>query len=593
MSGFDPPIEEIRFAISAAEAIAGNSRHLGRDAVEAVLEAAARFATKHFLPLNSVADREGCKISDGRVQTPTGFADAYRAYVRDGWNGAGIPARLGGQGLALPVALGVSEIFNACNLSLAMGLMPSAGAVELIDRFGTEAQKQRFLPRLVTGEWPVTMALTEPQAGSDLGAIECRAIQDGNALVLKGQKSLITWGDHDLADNIVHLVLARSPDGPPGVKGLSLYLVSKRRLEGEQPAGGNDVVCIGLEPKMGLRGSPTASLVFGAEGGSEADLLGAENRGLEQMFVLMNQARLKVALFALGSAERARQAAVAYANSRVQGRDADGKATAIAGHPDVARMLMSMEARTEAVRLLILYAASHVDSLSPNELASSVGSEMQQRLDLLTPVVKAWCTETAFDVASLGVQVFGGMGYSEECEASQHFREARVHMIYEGTTGVQANDLIARKIRRDNGASARGLFAAMTTECRNAASELDDLAGETRQFEEALRRLQALTQWIIEQPQSRMPILQRNGAHYLMFFGSVVATWLSLAAATHARSFAASNPAPFTARKARNARFMVRQVLPPAMALGEIIQTDDGVDDEPSAAVVIVRQAYA
>lgn len=574
MSEFDPPLEEIRFALDVISRLGNPKSEANAADSDEIILAAAQFAKKAFLPLNSVGDQAGCRYENGRVLTPAGFADAYQAYVRAGWNGVGIPERLGGQGLSFSVALAVSEVLNASNMSLAMGLMPSAGAVELIDRFGTSQQRRDYLPRLVTGEWTVTMALTEPQAGSDLGAIQTRAIREGDSFVVKGQKTLITWGEHDLSQNIIHLVLARSPNGAPGTKGLSLYIVSKRCVVNGELGDANDVTCIGVENKIGLRGSPTASLVFGESGGAKAELLGTENRGLEQMFILMNQARLKVATFALGSAERARQAAWTYAKFRIQGRDAAGIPSVIAQHPDVRRMLTSMEARTEAIRLMILYGASLVDA-ETGEAVSREIPHARQELELLTPVIKAWCTETAFDLSSLGVQIFGGVGYNEECEASQHFREARVHMIYEGTTGVQANDLIFRKVRRDGGASAERLFCVIEASCHNTkAATSAELMDAAIKVDRALQHLRHLTNWIVAQPAGRASALQFNGAHYLMLFGTVLASWLTLMAARDSVSMPAERKA-FKARKLRNARFIAEQFLPPAMALGGIIMNLD------------------
>jgi alkylation response protein AidB-like acyl-CoA dehydrogenase len=562
MTEYQAPLEEIRFALGISrcmneQAAAGDFE---TDDVNAILLQCSKLAERVFSPLNALGDREGCRFENDIVTTPPGFKEAYSTYARAGWNGVGLPARLGGQAMPFAVAISVSEMLNSANLSLAMGLMPAPGAIELIDRFGSEHQREIYLPRLISGEWTVTMALTEPQAGSDLGAIATRAYVENGSLLIKGRKSLITWGEHDLTENIVHLVLARSPNGGPGVKGLSLYLVPKLRLEG----GSNDVKCIGIENKIGLKSSPTAFLVFGENGAATAELLGKENGGLEQMFILLNQARLRVAAFALGSAERARQAAVGYAGVRVQGRDARGNPTVIANHPDVRRMLTSMEARTEAIRLLIAYAASFVDG------ADASLAETKVRLEILTPIVKAWCTETGFDVASTGVQIFGGMGYSEECEASQYFREARVHMIYEGTTGVQANDLIFRKIRLDGGSGVRKLFRSIETSLTSERSADDGgllFVGE--KISASLALLNELTDSIIAQNGARLAGLRANGAHYLMFSGTVLACWLTWLAASRATASDVSAAGEFARRKKRNARFLVAQYLAPAAALAK------------------------
>lgn len=566
MSEYRAPLDEIRFALRVTRTLDLCSA-VREEEFEPVLVAGARLAEQVFAPLNGPGDREGCSFEQGRVTTPSGFRRAYSSYADSGWNAAGAAPTIGGQGLPFALTIALSEMFNSANLSLAMGLMPVPGAIELIDLFGSETQRAYYLPRLLSGEWTVTMALTEPQAGSDLGAIATQAHFERGSLLIRGQKTFITWGDHDLADNILHLVLARSPVGPPGVKGLSLYLVPKIRADGEF----NDVKCVGIEKKIGLKASPTASLVFGDEGGASAELLGEENEGLRQMFVLLTQARLRVACFALGSAERARQAAIQYANFRVQGRDDRGRPTVIANHPDVRRMITSMEARTEAIRLLISYAAALVNA--PSDDGKIAYGERKTRLEILTPIVKAWCTEVGFEVASTGLQIFGGVGYTEECEASQYFREARVHMIYEGTTGVQANDLISRKIARDGGLGAKSLFDSIrrsvkTVEC----AACHDLQLAREQLSAGLDTLEKLTATIARNSPA-LPSLQTNGAHYLMFAGTVLACWLLWFAAAQATA-AAQVTEEFRRRKIRNARFLIEQYLAPAEALAKTVLSD-------------------
>ena len=557
MTPYRAPVLEIRFALEVADSQLGDGRRrFAWNEVDSVVDGCAKFAEQVYAPLNSLGDREGCRFENGRVSAPAGFKEAYQAYARGGWSAVSAPQEFGGQGLPFKIAIAVAEMLNSANLSLAMGSMPTPGAIELLKRFGSEKQKQFYLPRIVSGEWTVTMAMTEPQAGSDLGAISTRAHVSDGGLVLKGKKSLITWGEHNFTNDILHLVLARSPDGPAGVKGLSLYLASKRSTDGEI----NDIACLGLEKKMGLRGSPTVSLSFGDSTGTKAELLGQENRGLEQMFVLLNQARIRVATFALGSAERSLQAAQNYANSRVQGRDAHGKPTVIANHPDVQRMLTSMEARTQAIRLLIHYVAALVD-LAADENRNSDATRTE--LEILTPIAKAWCTELAFEVTSTGVQIFGGIGYSEECEVSQYFREARVHMIYEGTTGIQANDLIFRKIRRDDGVG----FGKLLTHILGKLHDLecgDDLSSVREMLIRALNTLSEITRSIVARNDDQTATLQANGSSVLMFAGAIVACWLSIAAASAAGNTDAR-------RKTRNARHMVEQCLAPAEALARTV----------------------
>ena len=412
------------------------------------------------------------------------------------------------------------------------------------------------------------MAMTEPQAGSDLGAIKAHAVINQGEIFLKGQKSLITWGDHNLTKDILHLVLARSPNGPSGTKGLSLYLVSKRADDGRS----NGVACTGIENKMGLRGSPTASLSFGEDAGTKAELLGEENRGLEQMFVLLNQARLRVAAFGLGSAERSLQAAQAYASTRVQGRGADGKPTAIENHPDVQRMLTSMDARTQSIRLIIQYVAALVDRAT-GEGASAL--DAQTEIEILTPIAKAWCTEMAFDVTSTGVQVFGGIGYSEDCEASLYFREARVHMIYEGTTGIQASDLIFRKIRRDGGEGFARLLSLIAVKLAEIESQ-NSLRLSLVRLRRAIGSLADLCRSSILRKDADQASLQANAASFLMFAGAVVASWLSVAAAAKANSIADGGAE--AERRVRNANYMIDQCLVPAEALAHSVLANERTD---------------
>jgi alkylation response protein AidB-like acyl-CoA dehydrogenase len=560
------PIDDIRFAFEVADSqLVGVRQLVDWKEIEPVIVGCGRFAEEVYGPLNAIGDREGCRFDNGAVSAPKGFKEAYRSYAQAGWGAVGAPEQFVGQGLPFKVAIAVAELLNAANLSLAMASMPTLGAIELLKRFGSDAQKQFYLPRIISGEWTVTMAMTEPQAGSDLGAIKTHAVVNQGEIFLKGQKSLITWGEHDLTDDILHLVLARSPNGPAGTKGLSLYLASKRGANGRL----NGVKCTGIENKMGLRGSPTASLSFGEDTGTKAELLGEENRGLEQMFVLLNQARLRVAAFGLGSAERSLQAAQSYASSRVQGRGSDGKPTAIRNHPDVQRMLTSMDARTQSIRMIVQYAATLVDYATENGANSF---DVQTELEILTPIAKAWCTEMAFDVTSTGIQVFGGLGYSEECEASLYFREARVHMIYEGTTGIQANDLIFRKIRRDGGKGFDRLLGRIAANIENIDGA-DELRAPFAKLRRAINSLSSLSHSSILRQDADQSALQANAASFLMFAGAVVASWLSVVAARKATLTVGADVE--AARRVRNATYVVEQCLAPAQALAFSVLTSE------------------
>ena len=435
------------------------------DLVESILVEAAKVADNTLAPLNRVGDAQGARLVDGKVVVSPGWTEAWQALVEGGWNGVAAPAELGGMGLPELLGFAIAEMWQSANMAFALCPMLTQGAVNAVRVYGNEEQRARYLPRMISGEWTGTMNLTEPQAGSDLAAVRTRAIPEGDKYRISGQKIFITYGDHEMTDNIVHLVLGRLPDAPPGVKGISLFLVPKRLLDADgNPGAENDVACASLEHKLGIHGSPTAVLVFGEKGGALGELVGEPNRGLEYMFAMMNHARLNVGLQGLAIAERAYQQAVAYARDRVQGRpighNGDGK-LGIIGHPDVRRLLVGMKARIEAMRgLLYEVAAAHdVAHAHPDE---AMRAAAQRKVDLLTPIAKGWCTETGNVIASDGLQVHGGMGYVEETGAAQHFRDARITTIYEGTTAIQANDLIGRKLIRDKGQAMRELLAAIT-----------------------------------------------------------------------------------------------------------------------------------
>ena len=427
------------------------------DTVDALLEAAAQFAEGELAPLNEVGDREGSRWEDGRVTTPTGFRDAYANFVEGGWMGLSAPAEWGGQGLPHSLTAAMMEDFNAANLSFALCPMLGLGAVEALEAFGSDELKREWLPRIVSGEWTATMNLTEPQAGSDVGALKSRATPAGDgSWRVTGTKIFITWGEHDLTDNIVHMVLARTPDAPAGTKGISLFLVPKVLSDGEA----NDLQCVSIEHKMGIHASPTCVMGYGEHGGATGWLVGEELGGMRAMFTMMNNARLNVGLQGVGIAERATQRAVAFALERKQGQRS-GLPVPIADHPDVRRMLVRMRALTMGARALAYYAFGQIDRAALADPAA------EARADILTPLVKAWCTDVGCEVASLGVQVHGGMGFIEETGAAQHLRDARIAPIYEGTNGIQAADLVGRKIGLDGGLAFDSLIADIRAEAHH------------------------------------------------------------------------------------------------------------------------------
>lgn len=460
---YSPPIEEQKFLLRHVvriDELAGHNQFAEAtpDLVEAIVAGAGEFAAGEFAPLNRIGDQVGAKWSPDGVTLPPGFREAYRGYVEGGWGTLAGPSEFGGQGLPLSLATVVMEDLGSANMGFSLVVMLTPGAVEALRHHGSEALKAAWLPKLITGEWTGTMNLTEPQAGSDVGALKTRAepIGDGTYRI-RGQKIFITYGEHDLADNIVHLVLARLPDAPAGTRGISLFLVPKLLPDGTR----NDLRCVSIEHKLGIHASPTCVMSYGDESGAIGWLIGEENRGMAAMFTMMNNARLNVGLQGVSIAERATQQAVGFARERVQG-SREGRPARIIEHPDVRRMLLRMKALTQAARALAYYTAGQTDRATLGDEAAKA------RADLLTPLVKAYGTDVGVEVTSLGVQVHGGMGYVEETGAAQHYRDARISPIYEGTNGIQAADLVGRKLGLEGGAALKRLLADI---CGEAAHE--------------------------------------------------------------------------------------------------------------------------
>jgi 3-(methylthio)propanoyl-CoA dehydrogenase len=529
------PLADMRFVLEEVAEIAAVSalpgaRTAERDLVEAVLVQAAKFAAGELAPLNQPADRVGSVLENGVVRTPPGFRAAYARYVESGWSGLAADPEYGGQGLPLALAVPVTEMWNSACMAFALCPLLTLAAIEMLQRYGTDEQKRTYLGRLVSGEWAGTMNLTEPQAGSDLGALTTRAVpasdrERGDHYLITGQKIFITYGEHDLTPNIIHAVLARVPGSPPGSRGLSLFLVPKFLPDREgEPRLLNGVRALSLEHKLGIHASPTCVLAYEDAIGWR---IGEENRGLEYMFTMMNNARLNVGVQGLAVAERAYQQAREFAGARIQGHPpgaaADGAPLPIVHHPDVRRMLLSMRAATEAMRGLCYYTAALIDRAGGDPDPNARGSA-QRRLDFLIPVVKAWCSDLGVVVASTGVQVHGGMGYIEETGAAQHLRDARIAPIYEGTNGIQANDLVGRKLARDRGAAAGELVAAIATtataleQARNA-----DLAAIGAALEAGAAALATATAHLVD----ASPALAAAGSlPYLQLCGNVCGGWV-------------------------------------------------------------------
>jgi acyl-CoA dehydrogenase len=489
------------FGAALAEGLYGD---LDDDLVNSVLEEAGRFATEVIAPLNRVGDRQGSRIKDGVVTTPDGWKEAYRDWSAAGWNGISGPTDWGGQGLPHAINSACIEMWNSAAMAFGIGVVLTMGAIDTLEAHATDHLKKAYLPKLVSGEWTGTMQLTEPQAGTDVGALRTKAERSSDGTYrLTGQKIFITYGEHDLTENIIHFVLARLPNAPAGTRGISLFLVPKFLLNADGSLGArNDVRAHSIEHKMGNHASPTCTMVFGDQGGAVGYLIGEENRGMACMFTMMNQARLAVALQGVAIAERSTQQALAYARDRKQGRaskSAEGSSPIIA-HPDVRRMLLSMRAQTRAARAICYATAVAIDRAHLNADEDS-RQAAHERASLLTPVAKAFATDVGVEVSSLGVQVHGGMGYIEETGAAQHYRDSRIAAIYEGTNGIQAIDLVTRKLPLAQGVTVRTHIADLQRTVETVRAANNPAFGATgARLGEAIDSLERTTAWLLGRP---------------------------------------------------------------------------------------------
>ncbi|MCC7411051.1 MAG: acyl-CoA dehydrogenase [Gammaproteobacteria bacterium] len=580
MSDYRAPVADMLFAVTELAGLAGVRRLPGfeeatDDVVAHILEEAGRFAGEVLAPLNRDGDRHGTRVEDRRVVPAPGFKDAYRRFVEGGWNGLPGPVAFSGQGLPQVVAMPVAEMWTAANMAFSLCPMLTQGAVDALIVHGCEALKNRYLDKLVTGEWTGTMNLTEPQAGSDLAAVATRAVPKGDHYLITGQKIFITYGDHDFTDNIIHMVLARVPGGPPGTKGLSLFLVPKV-LVGDDGALGrpNDLFPVSVEHKLGINASPTCVMSYGENGGAVGYLVGELHNGMACMFTMMNEARVAVGLEGVGLGERAYQQARDYAKDRVQGTTPDGaERVAIIRHADVRRMLMFMRSATEAMRALAYVTAAAVDHAHRVEEPAQ-RAQHEARVALLTPIVKGWSTELAQEVVSIGVQVHGGMGFIEETGAAQHFRDARIAPIYEGTTGIQALDLVGRKILRDGGRS----FGELMVEIGHVLAALDefhDPAARAIAFglSESLRAVEEAATWLQESWRNDVHAAGAAAYNFLMLMGTVCGGWqMAKAALVAQRKLAAGEgDTAYCRAKIVTARFYAEHILPRAGAYGRAV----------------------
>ncbi len=531
MTGYAAPLKEIRFAL---EAVAGLERlaelpgleDAQPELVAAALEEAGKFAAGVLAPLQRVGDTQPPRIENGVVRTSPGWADAYKQYVAAGWNGPAFDPEIGGGGLPWAAATALNEMWGSACLSFSLGPLLTQGAIDLLEAHGADAQKALYLEKLVSGEWTGTMNLTEPQAGSDVGALRTRAVPEGDHYRIKGQKIFISYGDHDMTDNIVHLVLARIEGAPAGIRGVSLFVVPKFLVNEDGSLGArNDLRPVSLEHKLGIHGSPTCVMSYGDDEGAIGWLVGQENGGIQAMFTMMNNARLGVGLQGLSVAERALQQATAFAEDRKQGRDPETGAenAPIRRHPDVRRMLVTMQAETEGMRALSYWVAARMDEARRGQDADA-RARSQRLLDLLIPVVKAYCTDRGVEVASTNVQVHGGMGFIEETGAAQILRDARIAPIYEGTNGIQAMDLLGRKLARDGGAAMAELITLMRADLdAMAAGPVADIATAVARGVDAL---EAATEGQVARFGQNQAAAAAAAVDYLELTGRTFAAWL-------------------------------------------------------------------
>ncbi len=578
MSSYVAPLKDMLFVINELAGLDDISKlpgceEVNAELVEAVLGEAAKFAQEVLEPLNRVGDKEGSKLANHVVTSPAGFKAAYQQFREAGWNGLGGMTEYGGQGLPHLVSNPVQEMWNSSNMAFCLCPMLTSGVLEAMRHHGSPEQLQRYVPKLTSGEWSGTMNLTEPQAGSDLAAVRTKAVPEGDHYKISGTKIFITWGEHDMADNIVHLVLARLPDAPEGVKGISLFIVPKFLPNADgSPGERNDVKCVSIEHKLGIHASPTCVMQYGDAGGAVGYLVGEANRGLEYMFTMMNHARLGVGLEGVAVAERAYQHALEYAKTRVQGREVgqrSGDRVTIIHHPDVRRMLMHMKSQIEAMRALAYLSAATLDKAKHHPDAAEKRRH-QAVIDLLIPVVKAWCTEQCVEIASTGVQIHGGMGFVEETGAAQYLRDARITTIYEGTTGIQANDLVGRKVGYEKGVTAMAVIAQMR---ETAAASTGDLSAIGQALSRAIDALQEATQWIVDTFQKNPNAVYAVAVPYLKLFGTVGGGWMMARAAQIAQCKRAEPGADvgFYDTKVTTARFYCEHILPQAAGFRQTV----------------------
>jgi len=594
---YHAPVRDLRFVIhelvgESAVRSCPSFADYSAETADAILSEAARFAEGVLDPINKSGDRDGAKWTPDGVIAAPGFKEAFAKFVEGGWTTLKASPEFGGQGVPSIISTALEEIWASANLAFKLCPMLTAGAIEALSHCGSPAQKKLFLPKMVSGEWTGTMNLTEPQAGTDLGSIRTRAVPDGNRHRLFGQKIFITYGDHDLTPNIVHMVLARIEGSPPGTKGISLFIVPKVLINEDGSLGApNEVRCVSIEHKLGIHGSPTCVLAYGDDKGAIGHLVGEQNRGLEYMFIMMNAARLSVGLEGYALAERAFQQAADWAKTRVQGKppvpNPSGGPLPIIHHPDVKRMLLTMKSTTEAMRALGLYAAHQLD-LGSDHPDAAKRAAAAARGDLLIPIVKAWSTENGVELASLGVQVHGGMGFIEETGAAQTLRDVRITTIYEGTTGIQANDLIGRKVGRDQGAAMGLLLSEISADLEGIKSSNAAVSAAKSAAAEGVQILKEATASLLASQQSDPKRGLAIAVPYLKTAGTVLGAWLMARSASIAAGEieAGSKESEYYNSKLASARFYAEHIAPMALSYSRIVK--NGIDSVVSTDATLI-----
>ena len=582
MNDYIAPLRDLNFVINELAGLEQISQlpgfeHATDDLLEPILEEASRFAREVLGPTNVIGDQQGCSVKDCVVKVPSEFSDAYQLFVESGWQGLDCSQEYGGMGLPALIGSATAEMWATANLALSLCPMLTSGAIDTIELHAADELKKLYLPKMVSGEWTATMDLTEPQAGSDLAKVRVQAVPNGDHYKISGTKVFITWGDHEMATNVVHLVLARLPDAPEGVGGISLFLVPKFLVNDDDSLGDrNDVYVTSVEHKLGIHASPTCVLNFGDSGGAVGYLVGKENRGLACMFTMMNLARLQVGLQGLAVSERAYQAARDYAKERVQGQIPGSRESArIIQHPDVRRMLLTMKSLIEAMRATAYVTASAIDVANHTEDADT-RTQSFERSALLTPIVKGWMTEVAQELTSIGIQVHGGTGYVEETGVSQYLRDAKILTIYEGTTGIQANDLVGRKVLADNGLGMQRLLQEMAAFDDDLASCGAGLESIRNAVATGRQRLEKATNWLLGKAQDEPAVVYLAAFDYLMLAGTVIGAWQMGRAAeiAHRKLAAAEGDTGFYEAKIITARFYAEEILPRSAGFLEAATSD-------------------